>query len=316
MNRLKLVRRVCEVLSKAGFYVSDPDLFRTVNFDIVARRDNLLLIIKVLVNVDAFNKEVSDQMRIVASFMDGAPLLVGARSSTNTLQPDTIYVRHGIPIMSFDTMVDYFIEGVPPFIFAAPGGPYVRIDGEELKKARTEKNISLGQLAEAAGVSRKAIQHYESGMNAIVDVAARMEDYLNTPIVSPIDPFELVVPPPKPINIPGNLPGFERDIYKKLRSIGFTVVPTAKCPFDALSGLEEVKREILMTGIGKQNKSAIKKAKVMGELSKISEKSSVLVLGTSPGRQNIGGTPVIGRKELIKLQGADEVIELVKEREK
>lgn len=309
-----MIRETVEVLAKAGFYVSDPDLFRTVNFDVVARRDASLLIVKVLTNVDALKRDIAEQMKIVCKHLGAFPLLVGERSNADILDEGVVYLRHGIPVMSFSTLTDYFIEGVPPFVFSAPGGPYVNIDGEELRRVRMAKGISLGTMAKAAGVSRKSIQLYESGGKAMFNVVVKIEEYLGRPIAHPVEPFGPV------INVNEEAFGrevqkgeFAKHVFSTLRGLGFYVISTMKCPFDALS---EDKRTLILTGLGKQNKPTLAKAKVMAAISSITEKDSVIVMSKDTTKQNIGGTPVIARAELDKAEAPDEVLYLLKERKK
>ena len=45
-------------------------------------------------------------------------------------------------------------------------------------------------LADVAGVSRRTIQMYESGMGAMIDAALRLEEYLDTEIIETVNPFE------------------------------------------------------------------------------------------------------------------------------
>ena len=314
MDRKGLIREVVQVLTRAGFFVSDPDLFQTVNFDIVARRDAMLLILKVLSNIDALDKDVVDQVMLVCKHLGAFPLLIGERSNTMLLEEGVVYLRHGIPVMSPTTLIDYFIEGVPPFVLAGPGGPYVNIDGEELKRVRTAKGISLGTLAKAAGVSRKSIQLYESGGKAMYNVVVKMEEYLNTPIANPVEALIHVTEVDRELYRPDRLGGeFAKHVFDRFRGLGFVVIPTVKCPFDALS---EDKRTLILMGLGQQNKPTVEKAKIMATLSRIAEKDSVLVISKDTTKQNIEGTPVIVKSELDKIDDSEEVIHLVKERKK
>jgi putative transcriptional regulator len=309
-----MIKKTLEVLAKAGFYVTDPDLLRTVNFDIIARRDAMLLLIKVLTNIDALKKDVAEQLKLVSSHLGAFPLLVGDRSNTDLLEEGVVYLRHGIPVMALDTLTDYFIEGVPPFIFSAPGGPYVNIDGSELKRIRTAKGISLGDLAKAAGVSRKSIQLYEAGSKAVFSVVIKMEEYLGRPIAQPVEPFSLKTGQESgSYSMVESNEIFAKHVFKRLKGLGFVVISTMKCPFDALS---EDKKTLLLTGLGRQARSTLEKAKVMATISKITEKDSVIVMNKDTSKQNIGGTPVIGKGELDGLEDPDEVITLVKERKK
>jgi putative transcriptional regulator len=314
VDRNRMIKETGQVLSRAGFYISDPDLFQTVNFDIVARRDAMLIIVKVLSNIDALDKDVADQVLLVCKHLNAFPLLVGERSNMNLLEEGVVYLRHGMPVMSIVTLMDYFIEGVPPFVLAGPGGPYVNIDGEELKRVRTAKGISLGTMAKAAGVSRRSIQLYESGGKAMYNVVVKMEEYLGAPIVNPVKALGPVKDVDKDLYRPGRSGGdFAKHVFERFRGLGFVVIPTVKCPFDALS---EDKKTLILTGLGQQNKSTVEKAKIMATLSKIAEKDSVMVMSKDTMRQNIEGTPVIAKSELDKCDGPDEVLHILKERKK
>ena len=57
MQRDELIRSVRELLLRSGFHASMPLKLRSIAFDIVARRDRSLILVKVLTNIDAFSKE-------------------------------------------------------------------------------------------------------------------------------------------------------------------------------------------------------------------------------------------------------------------
>ena len=185
-----MIEAVRSVLAKSGFFVSRPLAMRGISFDVVARRDDTLLIIKILSNVDAFSKDNAEEMLTLGEALGASPLLVGERSGSGELDESIVYSRFGVPIISLTTLIDHLLEGVPPFIFAAPGGLYVKLDSNLMKRLREERSISLGTLAEIAGVSRRTIQMYENGMGAMIDVAIRLEEFLNQPIVVPVNPFQ------------------------------------------------------------------------------------------------------------------------------
>src|SRR3989304_1669875 len=104
---------------------------------------------------------------------EAPPLVVGERSGTGPLEDGVIYSRFGVPILARQTFVEFLEDGVPPFVFSAPGGLYVRLDTEALRRAREERQISLGTLADVAGVSRRTIQMYPEGVAAAGDIAPR-----------------------------------------------------------------------------------------------------------------------------------------------
>ena len=125
----------------------------------------------------------------ICDALDATPIVIGERSSSGSLEAGIVYSRFNISIISNDTLADLLLEDAPPFIFAAPGGLYVKLDSDMLRAAREERGISLGTLAETAGVSRRTIQMYEGGMSAMIDAAVRLEEYLDAPIIEPVNPF-------------------------------------------------------------------------------------------------------------------------------
>jgi putative transcriptional regulator len=312
-TREDLLVKIRKALAKAGFFVSDPHNIRSISFDIIARRDKELLIIKALTNIDSISVDDADQLRTLATALGGSPMIIGLHSSSGKLEQGILYSRFGIPIISEDTFHEHLLEGVPPFVYAAPGGLYVRLDGELIRKIREERNISLGTLAEMAGVSRKAIQMYESGMGAMIEIAAKIEEFLNEPIVMPLNPFYYTPEVAKTLQTFDKFSGFNRDIFEMLREIGYSVVPTIRCPFDALAKEEDL---LLLAGIGENPQMTERKARVVGNISRVTEKKSVIFVSQKVTTKDIGGTPLITRDELRRADDADDVLELILQREK
>jgi putative transcriptional regulator len=315
VQRDELIEAVRTVLARSGFSVSKPLAMRGISFDVVARRDSTLLIIKILSNVDAFSKENAEEMVTLADALGASPLLVGERSGAGEIDESIVYSRFGVPIISLTTLSDHLLEGVPPFIFAAPGGLYVKLDSDLLKKLREERNISLGTLAEIAGVSRRTIQMYETGMGAMIDVAIRLEEFLDQPIVTPVNPFQHATPKPKDKELvkpaPQGQDPFSKEVFQRLSSMGFTIVSTSRCPFEALSKDEKV---LILTGLGRDESKLKDKAIAVADISKITERTSVIFIERAKSKHNIGGTPIVGRDELKKINESVILYELVSAR--
>src|ERR1041385_3814202 len=121
MQRADLIEQVRTTLARAGFAVSERCDLRPVSFDLVARRDKDLLILKVLGNVDALSEPIAQEMKVLCKFLAARPLLVGQRAGTGQLEPGVVYARHDIPIVTPDTLEQYVLHGDAPVVFAAPG---------------------------------------------------------------------------------------------------------------------------------------------------------------------------------------------------
>jgi putative transcriptional regulator len=313
VQREELINGVRDALAKAGFTVSRPLNLRNIAFDMAARRDDSLLLVKVLSNVDAFSKESADEMKTLCEALSASPLLVGERSSSGEVEQGIVYSRFNVPIVSLATLQDLLIEKVPPFIYAAPGGLYVKLDSELLRRLRDERGISLGTLAEMAGVSRRTIQMYEGGMGAMVDVALRLEEFLDSEIVMPLDPLTHKVEKTeqKPLDIAKYDDEFTREVFHALSGMGFSIRPTQRAPFDALTSRSEV---IILTSLGKDEVRIKEKARMIGDISKITGRESVIIVERAKSRHALEGTPLVSREELRKLDGSKELRDLVASR--
>lgn len=308
MEKLTTTEGIKSTLEKSGFNIFE--YYRGGCFDIVARRDALLLFIKVQTNIDAVNSISMNELKILANFFDGVPLVIGERSSSGKIKDSVLYLRYSVPIMSKKTFDDILLEYMQPFIYASPGGFYVQLDGEAIRKIRKKKEISLGNLAEAAGVSRKAIQMYEKGMGTNVDIALRIENFLCTSVILPMNVFSRTE---KINDVEVDMTGiehFERLVFKYLNKLGCEIIPTRKCPFDALT---KVKNDTLLAGISRYNRDLIRKAHFVTSISKVTG-SYYAFFVKDTDEKSIGGVPLIAYRELKRMSSLDDVMEIILER--
>ena len=291
------------LLARAGFYLSDVCILRPSSFDFVARRDNLLLIVKVLTNIDSLNESVAKELLFLAKYLEGIPILIGEKTSSQTLEDDVVYYRHGVPIITYKTMKNY-LNGMLPIISAAPGGFYASFDGEKIRRIRDAKGISVGQLARIAGVSRRTIRMYENGERASIEVAERIGDFLGEEVVKSINFLEMMEKKAFEIG-----KGINDDILSLLESRGMSIFPTSRSPFNALSELID---ELFLVGV--REKRIMERAHLIANVSKVVEKNSVSFVEKSI-RKNIEGIPIIEKSEIKKIKDPFKIVQLIRERE-
>ena len=272
--------------------------------------DDKVLIVKVLSNIDAFSKENAEEMKILANSLGATPLVTGERSSSGALEPGIVYSRFNISIVSNETLADLLLDEAPPFIFAAPGGLYVRLDSDLLKSIREERGISLGTLAESAGVSRRTIQMYESGMGAMIDAALRIEEFLGLPIIEPIDPFTFRSEERMREEYPEQIIN-PSSALAQLSNLGFTVTQVVKSPFEAVTNDSHT---VMLTGVGGDDNRLVQRAMVASELSRIMDRFSVIIVDRKSERDNINNTAVVSTDELQRMDGTDALTDLVASR--
>jgi putative transcriptional regulator len=319
MSRAALVGNVTAMLSDAGFVVSDRCSIRPKSFDLAARRGQDVVLLKVLGNVDGLDAATGAEMRRLGTYLDATPLVVGLRTRDEDLKPGVVYFRHGVPVLNPDTAMELFVEGAPPLIYAAPGGLYVNIDGDVLADQREERGWSLGRLASELGVSRRTVSKYEDGMNASIEVAVKLEELFDRPFSSPVavmDGAEEVRDAEPTPDDPEADPDDEH-VVAVLTRAGFTVHPTARAPFKAVSEDDADRtREKVLTGHSDLTRSAEKRARLMSSLGEVTRTRSVYFVEERPShkRESIEGTALVGCDELASMDDADRIRELIRER--
>jgi putative transcriptional regulator len=156
---------------------------------------------------------------------------------------------------------------------------------------------------------------YEDGMNARVEVASRIEELVGNNITIPIDLLKNRSFNKKEVTTfkgeSEKLREFQLDIFSKLEQVGYKIIPMERCPFEALS---KDKERILLTCVHRYDKKLVKKAQMISSISKITERYAVVFTDKEVRRMNIEGTPLIVKKELKKIRGPEEILDLIIER--
>ncbi|MGB9987159.1 transcriptional regulator [Salarchaeum japonicum] len=313
MSRSALIENVTAMLADAGFSVSDRATIRPKSFDIAARRGEDVVLVKILANIDAFDAPTGAEMRRLGHYLNATPLVIGLRSRDEELEHGVVYFRHGVPAISPDTALDYFLEGVPPLIYAAPGGLYVNIDGDVLADEREEQGLSLGQLAQELGVSRRTVSKYEDGMNASIDVAVQLEDLFGDSLTSPVNVMDGAedVRDAEPTPEDPEVDPADQPVLTVLTRVGFDVHPTTRAPFKAVS--EDEREPSLLTGNSDLTEAAVKRARIMASVGRITHTRSVYFVDKSK-QTSIDGTAIIERSEVEDMDDPEEFRDLLKDR--
>ncbi|MDO5850939.1 MAG: transcriptional regulator [Methanobacteriaceae archaeon] len=331
-----ILKDINQLLLDYGFKTSD--IYDRNCFDIVARKDDVLVVLKILVNIDSLSSIQSEEIRKLAGIFRAAPIIIGLKHKTNYLEEDVVYERYDIPAISPQTFCNVVVNEAHPEIYARRGGYYVQIDGNLLKQLREEKNLSLKKLADISHVSRETIYKYEQGISLTYpETAILLENILDKPIV-------------KTINIYSQRnEDFINDLIKEpeeLIKLGFEISSAKKTPFDAITqsdnediqeleklkkkladGLDEVKslqekimkkssKDLLLTNLDKNrdNKTLNKMSLKLEDIANITENDALFVLEHEKDETIINNVPIIYKWELKEMDSSKDVLKLIKER--
>ncbi|BBL66896.1 transcriptional regulator [Methanoculleus chikugoensis] len=304
MSQDRLPQMVISIMLLANFDVSERCNIRPRSFDLIAKRGDNLVIIKVASHIDSVSADIAWDLNLIARHLEATPLIVGERARDTDLERGVVYIRYGLFALSPETLYDYFVEGLSPMVYASPGGLYVKIKGDLLREVRERSRMSLGDLASHLGVSRRTISKYESGMGTTLDVAIRLEELFNAPLVETIELLGYRTPEPeKPA---GSTPG---DVLADLERMGMEIHAMRQAPFQALALFD---RHTILTAYGTSQK-VVKRASLIGNISQITKTFAMCVVTDYKKQKKIGKTLLIGEEHLHTLEDGSELIDMINE---
>jgi putative transcriptional regulator len=310
VRKHELVSEVAETLNQASFNISRVIPYGSYCFDIAARRD-ILLILKVLVNVDSMDADQAEQLKRLSRLVSGYPLLIGDRTRTERIEDDVVHERYSLPAINAETLKMILQNAALPLIYGTKGGYYVEIDGDALRAERMRRELSLGQLAELAGVSRESIYAYEHGGSATVETAMALVDILGANLVRPVEILRDVQVDLRPdLNIKKDLLKF---VAERLRMLGFGVYRTRRTPFDVMATETEGR---LLTAVFEHHRNLAQHAEVISSLSQVVDITAFMVSHEKETLESMDGVAIIGDDELGEIDKRSDLSGIIREKEK
>ncbi|MGQ4911926.1 MAG: transcriptional regulator [Candidatus Thorarchaeota archaeon] len=331
--RTQLTKEVIKQLEASGFSLSDECDVRPSCFDLVARRGEKLILVKILTNINALSAEDAMALQLVAHFFNATPLIVGQKTGRGNLDPGVVYKRYGVSTIAPSTFQRMISEEVMPREFSQKGGRYVALDGRKLREARLEQNLSSEELARCVQVSARAILAYENNeIEASTEVAERLaqrlERVLETDLMIPID---LLTSPPQDSEIEGfrariesewsrqGEPGpdsFDRELEQRVNRfferLGMKVLWTDRAPFHVAA---KEKGPPLISGVGSIKSWALRKRmSILKSVSEITESDTVIIVEEGEVKENVASLPVIRQLELESIEKPQELKKIIAER--
>ncbi|HJJ55925.1 MAG TPA: transcriptional regulator [Methanocorpusculum sp.] len=314
MSSTKLIQNVISILIMAGYNVSKRCEMRPRSFDILASNGKQLLVIKIVSQIDSINGSIALDLDKITRHLNATPLIIGERARNTPLKRGVIYIRYGINAVSPSTLYDYVIGEELPLIYVSAGGLYVDIDFNKLRILRENRSLSIGNLANLLGVSRRAVSRYESGMmGTTLDIALKLEEIFDDTIVNPIDLFKYTPLPEevKPASL--SFGSDNNDIspqhpVNRLRSIGVNIQELQSAPFDAFARFED---EIILLSCSNPHKETITNAELVGDISKISNTHSLCVVHGYKKEKMVGNTLMIGSDKLMDVSDGLDLLDIL-----
>ena len=305
LTRSQILHNIKNLLNTQGFKTSD--IYDQGSFDIVARKNLLILLLKTFVNIDSVNESNAQEMKQLANIFLASPIIIGAKSRNGLLEEGVIYERYDIPTIGFETLKNMIIYNEYPEILADRGGYFVKIDGNVIKQYREDYSLSLKDLADLAHVSRATMYKYENEIvRANAETAMILEEILNTKVTLDID--ILKYNPEDQIQFNASGEGAE-----DLTKLGYGVVSTNKSPFDTVATDQQT--SIIANVEKNRSEKTLKRMAVpLKDLSMITSSEPMFIINNDKIKESLGTIPVIKSWELKEFEHSQELIKLIKER--
>lgn len=309
-GRQQIVNSIRSSALRSGYSIVCPDESLAYTFDLIIKDENEMMIVKVMNNVGLLTEEGSNSLIALAKFLDAYPIVVGVSNRDERIEDGVVYTRYSIPIISPQTFFSYVRTGEEPCVRAGPGGFYVVIDSKKLKKIRSDRSLSLGEIANFIGTTRRTVLMYESGMSASIDIALKLEEFLGEEILEYAS--FLWQMGDEEINLGfRKMKEFERLVNNEISKKGFSIYPIKR---SIVNFLMEDSQSSYFGGIEEELLRVSKKMKYLGELSEISNKEGLLIVKRIIEKPREEDIPVILYSELAKFHDKDELKGVIKER--
>jgi len=297
------------LLKEASFAVSERCCSRPSCFDFAARKNEALILIKSHLDIDTFSAEDAAELKIISQCISAISFLVGKRTRDKPLEDDTVYSRYDVSAFTPQTLENILLQKFFPLIHASPGGYYVEIDSEAIKRRRQDLGLSSGEMAERIGVSRRTLYGYERGMaKASVTAAFNIIYTLGVPVVKPINVFEETKSQRKCFLLTAKSAlaknKFLRKIFGKFTRCKLATVQRA--PFDFVITVPEEKMRIIGGVANDKENELHRRINEILSVSKVVKAHPILVTdGSEHTEENIS---CICKEELSKIKNPEELI--------
>ncbi|MGQ9538616.1 MAG: transcriptional regulator [Candidatus Bathycorpusculaceae bacterium] len=300
------------VLKEGGFTVSQRCCSRPSCFDIAARKSTSLIFIKVQSDIGCVSPYDSLELRIISEHVSAASLFISEKTREKRLEDDTVYSRYNVLAVTPKTFENIVLRKIYPLIQAGPGGYYVEIDGEAIKRRRQELGLSVGEVAEKIGISRRTLYGYERDMaKASVTTAYNLLCTLGIPVAKSVNIFEAAKTHRKPFMTRARQMIVRNKLLQKIfkKLAGYNLVAVKKAPFDFVITVPEKNMKIIGGIVSDEEEALNQRVDEILSLSKVVQAHPILVTnGRKPPLDK--DIPYVKGEELLKIKRPEDLRKL------
>lgn len=294
----EIIGDTAQALIDNGFTVSDCKGTQSC-FDIIAKKDSLILLVKVLTNVEGLTQKNALELKKVSRLLSATPLIISVRMKSHMLADDVMYERHDIHVINVNTLSK--LDRELPTVYSIRGNYCSRIDPRVLIRLRNKFGMTQQELADLLDISKQSIYRYETTGRMISSIVEKIFELFEEDITMPSRIFEVHKPTEfkEPFRYHS---GLKKQVIDTLQRIGFSTTFT-NAPFDIIAK----EKETVFTAVTNDWRRLERKIEMIETISEIAGGYSVCI-----SERKVGARVQIMRlKDLRRIQGPEEFIEAI-----
>lgn len=259
-------------------------------FDILARKGDQILLIKVLEDANSISRQYSDEMGTVAAYINASPLII-AEKAGDKLEDNIVYSRFEIYTFNFNTFFNC-VNNRFPFIKRGKAGLTASVIGKKLKEKREELGYSLNALSKKIGVTSRMVIKYENENSEVtINRAMKIYNMFGHQVFNEVDVFTQHRQPQSK---------FETEVSRKYIELGFDANETKKTPFDIIARKDD---EIILTEVSDNANQHVQ------SLSRLLDADNLVIFQ----KKRPKNVPSMTKEEFMDFEKANELVKFLKE---
>lgn len=259
-------------------------------FDVLARKGDQILLIKVLEDANSISRQYSDEMGTVAAYINASPLII-AEKAGDKLEDNIVYSRFEIYTLNFSTFFNC-VNNRFPFIKRGKAGLTASVIGKKLKEKREELGYSLNALSKKIGVTSRMVIKYENENSEVtINRAMKIYNMFGHQVFNEVNVFTQHRQPQSK---------FETEVSRKYIELGFDANETKKTPFDIIARKDD---EIILTEVSDNANQHVQ------SLSRLLDADNLVIFQKKKPKN----VPSMTKEEFMDFEKANELVKFLKE---
>ncbi|MBU0762949.1 MAG: helix-turn-helix domain-containing protein [Candidatus Altiarchaeota archaeon] len=293
MYKQALVGALASMLLEGGYRTVECRGSRS-SFDLIARKDDRIFLVKVLSNIEALSRERAQELKNISSLLGGYPVVVSENMKNHMLSDGVVYDRYDVSVMNPSTFSLLINEGSPQ-AYSKRGSYCVEIDKDLLSRARKKLGYTQDDLAHEMGVSKQSIYRYENSGSVSIEVFEKMVEVLGENLLR--TDFRLSQMPAEQQTIGLHLTPLKKLVDERFRNMGFKTTIT-NAPFDMVAA----KGDRIFSVVSNDWRRLSEKLSVLEEMSSVLDGYTVCI----SERRVKSSVSVLNPDELSEIRSARE----------